>query len=343
VAVVATSKSPIAGTNIAANLDTDSFTATTFRIRAFKPNGSAYANLAVTFSYAAYAGAVPTTTPPTPTTVIPTTPLPTTTAPPTGGFPDAGNTGVPAGTSLTVVNGDFETTSNNQVIDAQDVRGWLIVRHTGVHITRSRMQILDLRGSNNTLVEDSEIEPSPTGYQMSNFPPTFVDDNAAWTLRRVEVRGWQDGPRTAGGTVLIEDSLLHDLAFASGEHPDGYQQYCPGCDSDVTLHHNTISGCTGNSSDKGSSAMFWSDHPGAGSTLDVGNNLFSCGQFSIRVNDALNGAGVKVNVHDNQVVRGSYAFGATECDNSAAWNGTDGVQWTNNTYSDNGQQIPTAC
>jgi hypothetical protein len=348
-AVVVTVVAPISGPNIASAVVADSFTATTFRVRVFRPTGAALAGLPVTYSYVAVsaAGAPPTTTPPATTTPPPTTqpPPPGCASPSTdrGCFPAADNTGVPAGTPLTVVDGDLETTADGQVINGRDVRGWILVRHNNVTIRNSRMQILDVRGAAGTVVEDSEIQPSPTGYQVSNFPPVFPDDVGGYTLRRVEVRGWQDGPRTAGGPVLIEDSLLHDLAFAAGEHPDGYQQYGPGSDSDVVLRHNAISGCAGNSTDKGSSAMFWSDHPGPGSTLQVMDNWFSCGQYSIRINDSGPGSGVVVDVHRNTVDDGAWALGPAECTLSAAYDGTSGIRWTGNVLS-SGAALPySAC
>lgn len=109
VAILATAQAPIAGNNIAANLDADQFTATTFRIRAFQPNGSSYANRVLTYSYAAYAGPPPVATttaepPPTTTTPAPTTtePPPPTTEPPTSTtWPAPGTVGLKITTTRT--------------------------------------------------------------------------------------------------------------------------------------------------------------------------------------------------------------------------------------------------
>jgi hypothetical protein len=186
--------------------------------------------------------------------------------------------------------------------------------------------------SSSLVMENSEIRPSAgRDYEVSNQPPI---GSGNYTLRRVHVHGWQDGPRTGGGTTLIEDSLLDDLAFASDEHPDGYQQYGPGEKSNVTLRHNTISGRAGNSTDKGNSAIFWSDHPGRGSSIVIENNLLSGGQFTIRINDTGSGSGVLADVHDNTVVVGTFQYGPAETNLSSRFNGTDGVKWTNNKTTD---------
>jgi uncharacterized protein DUF4082 len=284
--------------------------------------------------------APPTTTPPTtqpdppssqPT--VPTTP-PGTPTPPQTGFPNAGNTGVPAGTNLTVVNGDVTIRTANSTLDARDIHGDLNIEAANVHVTRTvvRGHVFINSRSSSMVMEDSEVRPSAgRNYEVGNYPPVTSGN---YTLRRVHVHGFQDGPRTGGGTTVIEDSLLDDLAFAAGEHPDGYQQYGPGEKSNVVLRHNTISGISGNSSDKGNSAIFWSDHPGRGSSITIENNLLSGGAFTIRINDTGSGSGVVADVHDNVVVAGSWQFGPAETNLSSRFNGTDGVKWSNNKTSD---------
>jgi Domain of unknown function (DUF4082) len=274
----------------------------------------------------------PTTQPTTPTT--PPSTNPGTPAPPATGFPSVANTGVPAGTALTVMDGDVTIRTANSTLDARDIHGDVTIDAPNVTITRSvvRGHVFINSRSDSLLMEDSEVRPSAgRNYEVGNYPPI---GSGNYTLRRVHVHGFQDGPRTGGGTTVIEDSLLDDLAFGPGEHPDGYQQYGPGEKSNVTLRHNTISGQAGNASDKGNSAIFWSDHPGRGSTILIENNLLSGGQFTIRINDTSAGSGVVADVHGNTVVAGSYQYGPAETDASTAFNGTDGVKWSNNKTTD---------
>jgi hypothetical protein len=65
-------------------------------------------------------------------------------------------------------------------------------------------------------------------------------------------------------------------------------------------------------------------------------NKFVCGQYSIRINDANAGSGVVADVHDNVVVKGSYAYGPVECDNSVPFNGAEGIKWARNSYDTGG-------
>jgi len=297
------------------------------------------------------------TAPPTsaPTTVPPTSSAPATTTPPStppsGGcvwpacFPTAATTGVPAGVTLTTINGDLTVSGDGATVDSRDVQGSLIVNGANVTVRNSRIHgVVFNRGAGSLTLTDSEITANPgEQYSVGNFPPI----TGSYTLLHVHVHRWQDGPRTDQGTVVIRDSLVDELTFQAGEHPDAVQQYCPGCTVHVTLDHNTLSGCAGNSTDKGNSALFWSDHPGAGSTLLAMHNRFACGQYSIRINDtgsgpAGNHPGVTAEIRDNTVAAGSYANGPAECGNGRAFNGADGVKWTGNVL-DNGQQVPSPC
>jgi hypothetical protein len=295
--------------------------------------------------------APPTTTPPATTTAPPTTTPPaTTTAPPTttppAGFPTAATTGVPAGTALATVNGDLHA-AGGATIDARDIQGSLIIDGDNVHVTRTRIHGVVFNGEHTgTQLTDTEITANPgQGCSTGNFPPVT---GGSYSLLRVHVHNWQDGPRTSAGTVTITDSLSDGLCFASGEHPDAVQQYGPGSTVHVTLQHNTLSGCAGNSSDKGNSALFWSDHPGSGSTLVLADSLLSCGQFTIRINDTGAGSGnypnVVADVHGNTVTAGSYALGPAECANASAYDPAtnSGVKWANNVLS-TGAAIGSPC
>ncbi|MEV4510237.1 hypothetical protein AB0K00_14880 [Dactylosporangium sp. NPDC049525] len=62
-AVLATVSSPNSGPRIASQIDTDQFTAGTFRVRVGTPTGDAFSSGAVTFSYAAFVGAAPVPSP----------------------------------------------------------------------------------------------------------------------------------------------------------------------------------------------------------------------------------------------------------------------------------------
>jgi hypothetical protein len=194
-----------------------------------------------------------TTTPaspsPTGSTSAPTpTATPTSTRPPGTAKPDASNTGVVAGTPLTVVTGNQTFSTSGQVITGKDFRGY--VKVTGSNITfkncifrggtpSGNNALLNTEGGTNTVVEDSEFVPA--------HPAATID--GLWTantkLYRVNIHGTVDGMK-AGNNTLVQDSYIHDMSWFASDpnqgggptHNDGVQAF-DGV-SGVTLRHNNI-------------------------------------------------------------------------------------------------------
>ena len=151
------------------------------------------------------------------------------------GFPDASNTGVPRGTTLTPRSGSFTVSTNNTVIDAITTTGCITVTGYGVTIKNSKVGCIVTEGSardsaNPPLtVQDTEIVcPIPdwyTGLQDANL-----------IAERLNIHGCANGV-DINNHVTIRDSYIHDL-FAEGEaHTDGIQA---AHGSDSLIEHNTI-------------------------------------------------------------------------------------------------------
>jgi hypothetical protein len=202
----------------------------------------------------ASATALPSPTGSTPATTRATTPAPTRTAkrtstqPPGTVKPDASNTGVVAGTPLTVVADNQTFSTSGQVITGKDFHGY--VKVTGSNITfkncifrggtpNGNNALLNTQAGTNTVVEDSEFVPL--------HPEATID--GIWTanteLYRVNIHGTVDGMK-AGENTLVQDSYIHDMSWFASDpnqgggptHNDGVQAW-DGV-SGVTLRHNTI-------------------------------------------------------------------------------------------------------
>jgi hypothetical protein len=193
--------------------------------------------------------------PPSPTGSSPATtsaPAPSATPPATRpastAKPDASNTGVVPGTSLTVITGDQTFSTSGQVITGKDFRGY--VKVTGSNITfkncifrggtpSGNNALLNTQAGTNTVVEDSEFVPA--------HPAATID--GLWTkntkLYRVNIHGTVDGLK-AGNNTLVQDSYIHDMSWFASDpnqgggptHNDGVQAF-DGV-SGVTLRHNNI-------------------------------------------------------------------------------------------------------
>ncbi|GGK79300.1 hypothetical protein Sme01_21980 [Sphaerisporangium melleum] len=148
------------------------------------------------------------------------TPKPSTTPPPTGGFPGAGDTGVPNGVTLKE-SGSVTVTKDGTVIDGLLVNGEINVQADNVTIRNTRVAaapgewgVIQRNGHGGLTVEDTEIFGN--GKQRTQFG--IINQGGDLTVRRVDIHTISNGILTEQG--LIEDSYLHDPKYYSGDHTD---------------------------------------------------------------------------------------------------------------------------
>lgn len=161
-------------------------------------------------------------------------------------WPDLTNTGVPSGTSLTPFSGNFETTSNGQVVLARDITGALVILHDDVTVQNCRVTApsseicaLFIGGNASGTLDllDSEFDSSNTGgssgifYDSNASPPTVE-------VHRCQIRRTENGIGCLSNFGMW-DSYVYDLNPGGGDpHTDGLQT-SPNV-SNVTLVHNTF-------------------------------------------------------------------------------------------------------
>jgi hypothetical protein len=172
-----------------------------------------------------------------------------------GDQPSEQNTGVPAGTKLTVHRGDITVTKAGTVLDALDIQGFVDVKAPRVTIKRSIIRggaAMGFKGvvqnndstATDLVLVDSEIRPASPSVWLTGVK------GANYTMRRVHVNGGVvDGAMVSGNKVQIEDSYIHGLVHyaqdpthSDGSHNDGVQVVGG---TDVTVTGNTIEVGTG--------------------------------------------------------------------------------------------------
>ena len=157
------------------------------------------------------------------------------TVPSNCGYPDATNTGVPAGVTLTnsgsvTVNTNGAVIQNLRITDGQIIVNANNVTIRNVRITGCTYYPIDYAsGRTGLVIEDTEI--------ASDCPQTTACMSFSnYTARRVKCSGGSDGFK-ANSNVTIEDSYIYGLAVTQDSHNDGIQSTGG---SNVTLRHNTI-------------------------------------------------------------------------------------------------------
>ncbi len=214
----------------------------------------------------------PTVAPTTPTTK-PTTPPapPTTPSTPSGDWPNADNTGVPAGQKLSTYTGPMTITAPNTVISNKIVTGKLLIKAPGVKIINTRINgrvdLLNPKKTNSSFtITDSEIH---IGSRMNNLDTGLMRGN--FHANRVEVTGGRRGAYCEYNCT-IENSWFHAQSSDPGgkAHFGGIRM-----SENTTLRHNNITCESQTGPGTGCSAPL----TGYGDFAPVQNNLIENNRF----------------------------------------------------------------
>ena len=187
------------------------------------------------------------------------------------GLPNAGNTGVPAGTALSVISGDYTITTDGAVISGKEFHGCVDVQAANVTIKNSRFFSSGCAIRNHSTgltISDVEIscdnDPHLTGVGDANF-----------TVIRANIHNCENG-FDIRANVTVRDSYIHDLYYGDGAHTDG-AQLNQGA-SNITLTHNTII----SPNPGGTSAIgIWNEVDPQASNVLVSGNLLAGGAYTL--------------------------------------------------------------
>ncbi|TFD69787.1 right-handed parallel beta-helix repeat-containing protein [Cryobacterium ruanii] len=228
-------------------------------------------------------------------------PVPVPTPPSTGGTPNGSNTGVPAGTALTVHNGDLTITRAGTVIDSLDIRGMVKIEAPNVTIRNSIVRGRDLSGPmalignlgghENLRIIDTELfpsKPSPDvqGIYGYNFEAT-----------RLNIHGVIDGIHLTGGNVAIIDSWVHDNLHYDR---DPNQGGTPSHDDSIQIQEGSNILIEGNRlTDAWNASVQVTQDRGDVSDLTITNNIADGGGCSVNLAEKAYGPLNGVVVSDN--------------------------------------------
>ena len=261
--------------------------------------------------------------------VEPTAPTNPTT-PPTGStkcplpkYPSDSCTGVPAGTALTTINGDY-TAKAGEVITGKRITGSVFISGSGVVIRNSEVYgKIDNNYGTNTLrntftVEDSTIGPASCGSISDG-----VIGVANYTAKRVRIKNQPDGFRIAGPNVLIEDSYVTVCSKNPDDHSDGIQAYGAGNSTNIIIRHNVIDQRSVTNGAATAPIFLPSDGDRQGNNgmvVNVHDNIFAGGGYPVRIG----GSGpMTAYVTGNKVVNNTWEYNPVDvtCDKIKSWSG----------------------
>jgi hypothetical protein len=270
--------------------------------------------------------------------------------------PDATNTGIPAGTTLTEIHGDMVITVDGTIIEDKDVFGFIDVRARNVIIRRSRVRgsgpgtgntglIIALNAACvNLLVEYCELRPDFPSYWLDGI----IGDN--FTARYNKVYNVVDGFGINGTGVLntaCYSNWVYDLSYFSPDpnhtdnqtHNDCIQVF--GGDGAIIAGNrldcflSTTVGTLNNPYTQGNAAIQLNQGTAPLTNLAANDNWVDGGNITV------NGLGVTGDIGDllrNRCGRGSHSGQVIGFATATVCNTGTGADV--NVYDDNGTPVP---
>jgi hypothetical protein len=214
------------------------------------------------------------------------------------GYPDATNSGVPAGTALTTVSS--VTLSAGQTLEGKTVTNG--VRVTGANVTIRNSVIktpsggsgstaIELgNGATNFTIEHSEVtgNGSKTNAPESNVWNHY--NNAGFRVIGSYLHGVPDN--IEGGVAEVRDSFI----AVDAEYPGAHSEDIYLCGADANVQHSTLY----NESDE-TSLIFGDGICGKGNAVTVENSLLAGGGYMLQPNSK--GVSAPVRIINNRVGR----------------------------------------
>jgi Ca2+-binding RTX toxin-like protein len=217
------------------------------------------------------------------------------------GFPDATNTGVPAGTKMTTHNGGLTVTADNTVISNMVINGPVVINadnvtFKNVQIVTSGFYAVRVMGdAKNFTMQDSEVDGLGTTATAIQGNGTFLRNN---------IHGAENGIDVPNGDqpTLIQDNYIHGLLNTNGApHYDGIQ--IDGA-HDVKVVHNTVVNEHGQTS-----AIMMDNYWEGLSNIVIDNNRLWGGGYTVYLDDTFDGGAVlddTIQISNNEVGGGGY-------------------------------------
>ncbi|MEH2510508.1 hypothetical protein V1291_001862 [Nitrobacteraceae bacterium AZCC 1564] len=218
------------------------------------------------------------------------------------GFPDATNTGPPAGLTLKP-SGPLVINTPGAVIEALDISGDVIIKASNVTLQNSRIKsngfyvVRIEKGLTGVIVQNCEIDNQAAGGAGITGQGKFIANN---------IHGAADGINIWGDDTVIQDNYIHDMAGPPSAHFDSIQ--ADGAFKNLTIEHNTVINEHGQTS-----TIMLDNYWGPIDNVKINNNLLVGGGYTVylaEVGKGQPGGGPVTNIAftNNVLVKGYYGY-----------------------------------
>lgn len=214
------------------------------------------------------------------------------------GFPDASNTGVASGTTMTKYTGSYHVTQDNAVISNLEVYGDIVIE--AKNVTLKNVKLIS-----NTEWHALRVMDDATGFtlQDSEIDGAGGTVNAIYgfgTFLRNDLHDVENGINVIGPS-LIKDNYIHNMRGGPEAHYDGIEI---NGGHDIDIIHNTVI----NDHDQTSAIMLDNYFSGLSNITVDGNRLVG-GGYTVYLDDRFGGGNVddsSIKITNNQIGDGHW-------------------------------------
>jgi hypothetical protein len=270
------------------------------------------------------------------------------------GYPDATNTGVPAGTTLLTVPGQVSSGPGWYY----DSRGWVEVDGNGANLTGLYIPMnLDVTASNVTIDDDQVVTSGASSFGISlrhtanvtiensdvsgvntttgrvaNAIDDIYGDSTGLVVKDDNIADWRTAVQVSAG--LVTGNYIHSPGYITGDHVNGI--YDTGSTQPLTISGNTIFNSISQTDDITLEATA-AGEPVANKTIT--GNLLAGGGYSLYGGDSLGNTTTAITVTNNRFSTLYYPLGGQF--GPVAYYATTGTgnTWTGNTWDNTGQPV----
>ena len=222
-------------------------------------------------------------------------------APAPPGWPDASNTGVPAGTTLTP-SGDITITTESAVISGLDIKGTVSINADNVTLQNSKVTasgwfvVKIASGVKGAVIQNCEIN----GTGANNDGQHGILGQG--TFLRNNIYNVENGITLQESNTTIRDNYIHGLKASGSPHYDGIQ--IDGGVSNVTISHNTVINDYNQTS-----AVMIDNYFGPISNIIVNNNRLVGGGYTVYDSAQFNSNPIAgVSITNNRLGKGQWGY-----------------------------------
>ena len=271
------------------------------------------------------------------------------------GYPDATDTGVPAGTTLKAVpgqvssgpgwaysaaTGTVEVTGNGAVLAGLSIPCNLDIAASNVtikddQVTASGNFGISLRHTTGVTIEDSTISgTNATTGRVGSAIDDIYGDSTAITITADNIYSFKTGIQVQTG--LITGNYLHDPGYIAGDHTNGF--FINGGTEPMTIDDNTVFDSL-NQTDAISLDASAAGTAVANKTIE--GNFLAGGSYTIYGGDSLGNTITSILIENNRFGQNYYtASGQYGPVAYFTAKGTGGNIWSGNFYDTTGTTIP---